>query len=50
MIVCDDYSSDMTSQIASAFGAIVLKHDASMGYNATLATLLDFARGPMLTS
>jgi hypothetical protein len=45
MIVCDDYSSDMTSQIASAFGAIVLKHDASMGYNATLATLLDFARG-----
>lgn len=45
MIVCDDYSSDMTSQIASAFGAIVLKHDASMGYNATLATLLEFARG-----
>jgi glycosyltransferase involved in cell wall biosynthesis len=45
MVVCDDYSSDMTSQIASAFGAIVLKHDASMGYNAALATLLDFARG-----
>ncbi len=45
MIVCDDYSPDMTSQIASAFGAIVLKHDASMGYNATLVTLLDFARG-----
>lgn len=45
MVVCDDYSSDMTSQIASAFGAIVLKHDASMGYNAALSTLLDFARG-----
>lgn len=45
IVVCDDYSSDMTSQIASALGAIVLKHDASMGYNAALATLLDFARG-----
>jgi glycosyltransferase involved in cell wall biosynthesis len=45
IVVCDDYSSDMTSQIASAFGAIVLKHDANMGYNAALSTLLDFARG-----
>ena len=32
VLVCDDGSSDMTSNIASALGAIVVKHEKNIGY------------------
>lgn len=43
IIVCDDGSQDMTGQIASELGAIVIKHPENMGYGAALATLFSAA-------
>jgi len=39
IIVCDDGSTDMTSEIARALGAIVIKHPRNMGYGAALISL-----------
>jgi glycosyltransferase involved in cell wall biosynthesis len=39
VIVCDDGSDDMTYNIAESLGVIVVKHEQSRGYKATLKTL-----------
>lgn len=39
VIVCDDGSNDMTSEIAERLGANVIRHERNMGYGAALATL-----------
>lgn len=39
VLVCDDGSSDMTSEIAERLGADVIRHDRNLGYGAALATL-----------
>jgi glycosyltransferase involved in cell wall biosynthesis len=39
--VCDDGSTDLTAEIASRMGAIVLKHKTNLGYGAALRTLFD---------
>ena len=44
VIVCDDGSTDMTSEIAEALGADVTKHGMNFGYGATLASLFSRAR------
>jgi len=44
VIVCDDGSKDMTSEIAERLGAIVIKHERNMGYGMALATLFKKAR------
>lgn len=44
-IVVDDGSSDDTGTIATAHGAVVLRHPAPRGYDAALGTGLDHARG-----
>ena len=44
IIVVDDGSTDMTSQIAEALGAIVIKHRKNLGYGAALKTIFEEAR------
>jgi glycosyltransferase involved in cell wall biosynthesis len=39
VVVCDDGSNDMTSEIAEKLGARVIRHERNMGYGAALATL-----------
>jgi glycosyltransferase involved in cell wall biosynthesis len=39
VVVCDDGSSDMTGEIASRLGAIVVRHERNMGYGASIASL-----------
>ncbi len=39
IIVCDDGSTDLTSDIARELGAIVVRHEKNMGYGAALRTL-----------
>ena len=39
VIVCDDGSSDRTSEEAARAGAIVIRHEKNMGYGAALRTL-----------
>ncbi len=39
IIVCDDGSTDLTSEIARELGAIVIRHERNMGYGAALRTL-----------
>jgi glycosyltransferase involved in cell wall biosynthesis len=41
--VCDDGSKDLTADIASKMGAIVLRHTNNLGYGAALRTLFDTA-------
>lgn len=41
VVVCDDGSTDMTAEIASGLGAIVLRHGRNMGYGAAIKTLFD---------
>ena len=36
VVVCDDGSSDLTSDIAKGLGAIVVRHERNMGYGAAL--------------
>jgi glycosyltransferase involved in cell wall biosynthesis len=45
IVVCDDGSTDATAEIASALGAVVLRHERNIGYGAALKTLFDFAQG-----
>ena len=44
VIVCDDGSSDLTSEIAHRLGAEVLHHDKNLGYGAALRTLFKKAK------
>lgn len=44
VIVCDDGSTDMTSEIAEALGAIIIKHERNMGKGVTLRDLLKKAK------
>jgi glycosyltransferase involved in cell wall biosynthesis len=44
VIVCDDGSQDLTSDIAQKLGALVIKHEENLGYGAALQTLFDKAR------
>lgn len=44
VLVCDDGSSDLTSETAERFGAIVVKHDVNRGYGAAIQTLFREAR------
>ena len=39
VIVCDDGSSDLTGEIASKMGAIVISHEKNMGYGAAIRSL-----------
>ena len=39
IIVCDDGSSDMTSEIAKELGAIVIKHEKNKGYGAAINSI-----------
>ena len=39
IIVCDDGSSDMTSEISKNLGAVVISHKKNMGYGAALRTI-----------
>ena len=39
IIVCDDGSSDMTSDISKNLGAIVISHKKNMGYGAAIRTI-----------
>jgi len=39
IIVCDDGSSDLTSEIAEKLGAIVVKHTKNLGYGAAIKTI-----------
>ena len=39
IIVCDDGSSDLTSEIAKEIGAIVVSHNANLGYGAAIRSL-----------
>ena len=44
IIVCDDGSSDMTSEIAKNLNAIVVKHERNMGYGAAINTIFQRAK------
>ncbi len=39
IIVCDDGSSDMTSEIAEGLGATVIKHEKNKGYGAAINSI-----------
>ncbi len=41
IVICDDGSSDMTSEIASELGAIVVKHKTNLGYGAAIKTIFE---------
>ena len=44
VVVCDDGSDDMTADIASSLGAVVIRHDRNLGYGAALQTLFKKAK------
>ena len=44
IIVCDDGSSDMTSEIAEGLGAIVIKHEKNYGYGAAINSIFQKAK------
>ena len=44
VIVCDDGSSDLTSQYAKNAGAIVIKHEKNMGKGHAMKTLFNYAK------
>ena len=39
IIVCDDGSKDLTSELAEELGAIVIKHEKNLGYGAAIGTI-----------
>ena len=39
IIVCDDGSNDLTSEISEQLGAIVIKHSKNKGYGAAINSL-----------
>ena len=43
VFVCDDGSTDMTGIIAEALGAVVVLHEANLGYEAALLSLFEEA-------
>jgi len=43
VVVCDDGSTDMTAEIASSLGAVVLRHVKNLGYGASIASLFNYA-------
>lgn len=43
VVVCDDGSSDLTSEIAEKLGADVVRHERNMGYGAAIRSLFDRA-------
>ena len=44
VIVCDDGSTDLTSEVAREAGALVIRHEKNMGYGAALRTLFERTR------
>ena len=44
VVVCDDGSTDLTREIAENLGAIVVRHEANLGYGAALKSLFKRAR------
>jgi glycosyltransferase involved in cell wall biosynthesis len=44
IIVCDDGSEDMTGEIASSLGALVIRHERNMGKGAALRDMLELAK------
>ena len=44
VLVCDDGSTDMSGIIAEALGAVVVLHEANLGYEAALLSLFEEAR------
>jgi glycosyltransferase involved in cell wall biosynthesis len=44
VVVCDDGSSDMTTEIAERLGAEVIKHEENLGYGAAIKSLFRRAR------
>ena len=41
ILVCDDGSSDMTSQISRKLGATVIKHEKNEGYGSAIKTIFN---------
>jgi glycosyltransferase involved in cell wall biosynthesis len=44
IIVCDDGSNDLTSEIAKQLGAIVVRHEKNLGYGAAIKTIFTKAQ------
>jgi glycosyltransferase involved in cell wall biosynthesis len=44
VVVCDDGSSDLTSEIAEHLGAVVVRHEENLGYGAALQSLFKRAK------
>jgi glycosyltransferase involved in cell wall biosynthesis len=44
VVVCDDGSSDLTGEIATRLGAVVVRHERNSGYGAALQSLFKRAR------
>ena len=44
IIVCDDGSSDMTSEISRELGVILVKHEKNLGYGASIKTIFQKAK------
>lgn len=44
IIVCDDGSTDSTSEISKGLGAIVIRHSKNIGYGGAIRSLFDKAR------
>jgi len=44
IIVCDDGSSDMTSEISQELGVILVRHEKNLGYGAAIKTIFQKAK------
>jgi len=44
VLICDDASTDLTSEIAEKLGAIVVKHERNLGYGGAIQSLFSKAR------